>query len=262
MKERADRLLVQQGLAETRQKAQALIMAGLVFYEGTKVEKPGQPMDLGARLEVKSPLPYVSRGGLKLAEALEVFQVEIAGKVVADLGASTGGFTDCLRQRGAKKIYAVDVDPRQLDWHLRQDKRVITLKKNARYLEKNDFSEPLELVTCDLSFISLLKILPALRRLLEKGEVLALIKPQFEAEKHQVGKKGVIRDQAVHQAVLEKVLSGASEAGFYVHGLHKCQVKGQRGNQEFFVHWVVDEILFPWAKVLELIKETVWDERH
>lgn len=262
MKERADKLLVEQGLAETRQKAQALIMAGLVFFEGKKVEKPGQQIKIGPPLKIKSLLPYVSRGGLKLAEALDVFHLEIGGKVVADLGASTGGFTDCLLQRGAKKVYAVDVDPRQLDWRLQQDKRVITLKKNARYLEKNDFPEPLELVTCDLSFISVLKILPAIRRILEKGEVLALIKPQFEAERAQVGKKGVIRDMNIHQAVLEKVLGLAEEAGFYAHGLHKCQVKGQKGNQEFFVLWVMDQPLFPWTKVLDIIKETVWDERH
>lgn len=262
MKERADKLLVEQGLAPSRQKAQALIMAGRVFWEGGRVEKPGQQLKVDSRLEVKATLPFVSRGGLKLAEALDAFQVNVQGKIAADLGASTGGFTDCLLQRGARRVYAVDVDPRQLDWHLQQDVRVVSLRKNARYLEKDDFPESIDLVTCDLSFISVLKVLPAIRRILEGDEVLALLKPQFEAGQREVGKKGVIRDPAVHQKVLEKVLNQAWQAGFYPHGLHRCTQKGQKGNQEFFVFWKIDQIGFSWDKVLEIIKEIVKHEEN
>ncbi|HHF42276.1 MAG: TlyA family rRNA (cytidine-2'-O)-methyltransferase [Candidatus Aminicenantes bacterium] len=262
MKERADKLLVEQGLAPTRQKAQALIMAGRVFWEGGRVEKPGQQLKVGSRLAVQATLPFVSRGGLKLAEALDVFQMNVQGKIVADLGASTGGFTDCLLQRGARRVYAVDVDPRQLDWRLQQDVRVVPLRKNARYLDKDDFPEAIDLVTCDLSFISVLKVLPAIRRILGGHEVLALLKPQFEAGKKQVGKKGIIRDSTVHRKVLEAVLSQAWQAGFFPHGLHKCTQKGQKGNQEFFVFWKIDQIGFSWDKVLEIIKEIVRHEEN
>jgi 23S rRNA (cytidine1920-2'-O)/16S rRNA (cytidine1409-2'-O)-methyltransferase len=262
VKERADKLLVEQGLAESRQKAQALIMAGRVFIKGQRVEKPGQPLVVDSQLEVKAPLPFVSRGGLKLAEALDVFQVDVNGKIAADLGASTGGFTDCLLQRGAPRVYAVDVDPRQLDWRLQQDVRVIPIHKNARYLEKSDFPEPLEIVTCDLSFISVLKVLPAIRRILSGAEVLTLVKPQFEAGKGQVGKKGIVRDPAIHQAVLERVLSQAWREGFYPHGLHKCTQKGQKGNQEFFIFWRIDRVGFSWKEVLDIIKEIVRNEKN
>jgi 23S rRNA (cytidine1920-2'-O)/16S rRNA (cytidine1409-2'-O)-methyltransferase len=188
-KERADKVLANRGLADSYQKAQALIMAGLVFSGKQRIEKPGQMIASDRELTLKEKNPYVSRGGLKLAEALEVFEIPIQNKVAADLGASTGGFTDCLLRKGAKRVYAVDVDISQLDWHLKEDSRVVCIEKNARYLTKDDFAPAPDIVTTDLSFISVLKVLPAVKEFLGNGQLLSLIKPQFEARKEQVGKK-------------------------------------------------------------------------
>jgi len=260
MKERADRLMVAQGLAESRHKAQALIMAGLVYSKNEKIEKPGQLLKEGQRLIVKETLPYVSRGGLKLAAALEGFQLSVSGKVAVDLGASTGGFTDCLLQFGARKVYAVDVDTRQLDWNLRQDPRVVLLQKNARYLEKEDITENVELITLDLSFISLLKVLPAISSFLESGQLVSLIKPQFEVGKGQVGKKGVIRDRHQHEEVLHQVIQGGKALGFNTEGILRSPIKGQKGNREFFILWSLQAASLDGERLSNLIKETVWDE--
>jgi 23S rRNA (cytidine1920-2'-O)/16S rRNA (cytidine1409-2'-O)-methyltransferase len=260
-KERADKIIADRGLAESRQKAQALIMAGLVFSEGQKVEKPGQMIGIDQEISLKEKMPYVSRGGLKLDEALKVFNISPIGKVAADLGASTGGFIDCLLQKGAKRIYAVDVDIRQIDWRLREDPRVICIQKNARYLKKDDFDNSLDIVTTDLSFISVLKVLPAVKEFLGDGALLSLIKPQFEVGKGQVGKKGVVRNPALHEDVLGKVIEEAYKMGFALRGLVKSSHLGQKGNREFFVFWSLEEEALSKGEVQRLIKEAVWNEK-
>jgi 23S rRNA (cytidine1920-2'-O)/16S rRNA (cytidine1409-2'-O)-methyltransferase len=262
MKERADKLLVKRGLAPSYEKAQALIMAGLVFSRDQAIPKPGSLVDVAADLSLKDPRPFVSRGGLKLAEALDRFSVDVRGKTAVDIGASTGGFTDCLLQRGARKVFAVDVDTTQLDWNLRGDPRVALIEKNARFLEPGDIATPPDIITVDVSFISLLKILPALKGIPGDWLLLALVKPQFEAGRREVGKKGIVRDPAVHGAVLGRIVHGARETGFVLQGLIRCSTRGQKGNLEFFGCWVrtgpdasrdSDEIL---------IKEAVRNEDH
>jgi len=260
-RERADKLVLSRGLAARREKAQALIMAGLVSAGGRRVEKPGELLDTEVPLAVEEGIPYVSRGGLKLAEALEAFTVQVAGKVAADLGASTGGFTDCLLQRGVRLVYAVDVSTSQLDWRLRRDPRVVPLEKNARYLGAEDFPERPEIVTMDLSFISVLKVLPAVRQFLADGDVLCLLKPQFEVGKGQVGKQGVVRNPEQHEEVLDRLLEGARELGFGVSGLYGCQVRGQKGNREFFVHWRLTGPSLSPEKARELVREVVYGKK-
>jgi len=259
-KERADRAVLSRGLAESREKAQALIMAGLVTAGGRKVEKPGELLKAGIPLVVEKGTPFVSRGGLKLSEALEAFGVPAAGRVVADLGASTGGFTDCLLQRGARLVYAVDVSTSQLDWRLRRDPRVVLIEKNARYLDAGDFGERPDLITMDLSFISVLKVLPAVRQFLVEGDVVCLLKPQFEVGKGQVGKRGVVRDPVQHAAVLDQLLEGARELGFRAQSLHGCRVRGQKGNREFFVHWTLTGPSLAPEEARELVREVVYGE--
>ena len=259
---RADLLLVERGLAASRQKAQALIMAGLVYSGGDRVDKPGQLLRADQPLSLKETLPFVGRGGLKLAQALDAFGLSVEGAVAADLGASTGGFTDCLLQRGARKVFAVDVDTKQLDARLRADSRVTLVEKNARNLTAGDFPERPEVFTADLSFISVLKVLPALRPILSRGALLALIKPQFEAGRGQVGKKGVIRDPAVHAGVLAKVIEAAADLGFNTRGLIKCATRGQKGNQEFFVHWSLVGPAPDRDRILKLIREVTGYEDH
>jgi 23S rRNA (cytidine1920-2'-O)/16S rRNA (cytidine1409-2'-O)-methyltransferase len=261
-KQRADKLVVKHGLAETRRKAQALIMAGMVTAEGKRIEKPGQEVDTETVLALKETLPYVGRGGLKLEEALDYFHLNIAGRVVADLGASTGGFTDCLLQRGARRIYAVDVDPRQLDWTLRQDSKVTLIKKNARYLGPEDFEEKPDFAVMDLSFISLLKVLPAVKMFLAGEEIVALIKPQFEAGKNRVGKKGVIRDPQVQTDVLSKVITAASAMDFSLKGLIKSSTPGQKGNREFFALWTLSGEERTRVPIETMIKEAVGYEKN
>lgn len=260
-KERADKVVLSRGLAESREKAQALIMAGLVSSRGRKVEKPGELLDTEAPLTVERRLPYASRGGLKLAEALEAFAVRVAGRVAADLGASTGGFTDCLLQSGARKVYAVDVSTSQLDWRLRGDPRVVPLEKNARYLSAADFPERPDIVTLDLSFISVLKVLPAVRKFLADGDVLGLLKPQFEVGKGKVGRKGVVRNPAQHEEVLHELLRASLELGFHVRGLHGCGVRGQKGNREFFVHWTLSGPSLSPEQTRGLVREVVYGEK-
>jgi 23S rRNA (cytidine1920-2'-O)/16S rRNA (cytidine1409-2'-O)-methyltransferase len=238
MKERADTLLAARGLAPSREMAQALIMAGRVTSAGRPVRKPGDLLDADAALEVAAVLPFVSRGGLKLAEALDRFGLDVRGLVGLDIGASTGGFVDCLLQRGAARVYAVDVDTKQLDWNLTRDPRVVTIEKNARELGPADLPEAPGIVTMDVSFISVLKVLPALKVLPGDWALVCLVKPQFEAGPKDVGPKGVVRDPAVHAGVLERVLAGARAIGFGLEGLMRCSTRGQKGNVEFFARWV------------------------
>jgi 23S rRNA (cytidine1920-2'-O)/16S rRNA (cytidine1409-2'-O)-methyltransferase len=230
---RLDILLTQKGLTFSRQKAQALILAGQVVVNGEPALKPGQLTSLDSDISIREVFPYVSRAGAKLEQALKAFKIKVQDKKALDIGASTGGFTDCLLQFGARKVYAVDVNIKQLDWKLRQDPRVVTIQKNARYLQPEDLPETPDIAVIDVSFISVLKILPAVKTIINRGEVLVLIKPQFEAGRHQVGKKGIIRDRQVHQEVLENVLSQTQRAGFVVKGLIACTTLGQRGNREF-----------------------------
>jgi 23S rRNA (cytidine1920-2'-O)/16S rRNA (cytidine1409-2'-O)-methyltransferase len=237
-KERLDLLLVEQGLAESREQAQRLIMAGQVVVGDHVVDKPGTRVQAILPVTVTGSLPYVSRGGFKLAAALEAFGLEVIGRIAADVGASTGGFTDCLLQRGAARVYAIDVGYGQLAWKLQQDPRVVVMDRtNARYLET--LPESVDLVTIDVSFISLKLILPAvLGWLREKGEIVALIKPQFEAGPERVGKGGVVRDAAIHRAVLEDLAAWASAQGIGLTGLIRSPITGPAGNVEFLAHWV------------------------
>ncbi len=256
MKERADKLLAARGLAPSREKAQALIMAGLVTTTGGRpVAKSGELLDAEAPLEVARPLPFVSRGGLKLEEALDRFAIDVAGRIGLDIGASTGGFVDCLLKRGASRVYAVDVDAKQLDWTLTKDPRVVQIEKNARELAPADIPEAPGIVTMDVSFISVLKILPALRALPGDWPLVSLVKPQFEAGPKDVGKKGVVRDPAVHAGVLERVLAGARALGFGCRGLIRCSTHGQKGNVEFFAWWVKGAPELNAGRVPEWIKE-------
>ncbi len=235
-KKRLDVLLVERGMLDSRQKAQAVIMSGQVYVDGCPVTKAGSPTDETAQLEVRgNPLPYVSRGGWKLEKALDSFPISLAGKTAADIGASTGGFTDCMLQRGAKKVYAVDVGYGQLAWSLRQDERVVCLERtNARYLTKEQIPEPLDFASIDVSFISLKLILPPVRALLAPdGQVICLVKPQFEAGRDKVGKKGVVRDPAVHLEVLERFLDHAAQADFSVAALTWSPIRGPEGNIEY-----------------------------
>lgn len=237
-KKRLDVVLVEKGLAASREKAKALIMAGKVLVNENKIDKAGTEInpELPIRL-LGQDIPYVSRGGLKLEKALQVFPVDLTDKVVADLGASTGGFVDCALQNGAAKVYAIDVGYNQLDWKLRTDARVVSMEKtNARYLEADSLGQMVDVVTTDVSFISLDKILPpAMAFLKDDGHVLALIKPQFEAGREKVGKKGVVRDAAVHREVIEKILQLCRDIGLTVWGLDYSPVKGPEGNIEYLL---------------------------
>lgn len=235
-KTRLDVLLVERGLTESRQQAQALIMCGAVFVEGKQINKSGAPVLPDVSIEVrKNPLKYVSRGGLKLEKALAVFPILLNNAICGDIGASTGGFTDCMLQNGAQKVYAVDVGRGQLAWKLRNDPRVICLERvNARYLSEEQIPELLDFASIDVSFISLNLILPPLSsRLKETGHVVCLIKPQFEAGREKVGKKGVVRDPAVHLEVLERFLEHAAHAGFEVLALDYSPIRGPEGNIEY-----------------------------
>ncbi len=249
-KQRIDLLLVQQGLSPSREKAKAAVMAGLVLADGQRVDKPGAEVPVTAKLQIQGPAcPYVSRGGLKLAKALQVFPINLAKKVVLDVGASTGGFTDCALQNGADKVYAVDVGYGQLAWSLRSDPRVVSLERtNARFLTDAQLGEKVDFATIDVAFISLDKILPVIKALLKpQGQVVALIKPQFEAGKDKVGKKGVVKDPAVHQAVIERVLTTAEQCGYTVKGLNYSPVKGPEGNIEYLAWLAVDrDPVEPW----------------
>ena len=238
-KERLDVLLVSLGLAESRAKAQATIMAGEVYVNGQKADKSGMEVDITSNIEVRgSACPYVSRGGLKLEKALRNFGVDPTGYVCSDSGASTGGFTDCLLQQGASKVFAIDVGYGQLAWKIRNDPRVVVMERtNIRYVTLEDLGEPLDLSVIDVSFISLSLVLPVVKTLLKPtGQVLCLIKPQFEAGKEKVGKKGVVRDPAVHEEVLQNFISLAKSLDFTIRNLTFSPVKGPEGNIEFLAH--------------------------
>jgi 23S rRNA (cytidine1920-2'-O)/16S rRNA (cytidine1409-2'-O)-methyltransferase len=239
-KERIDRLLVGRGLAETRERAQALILAGQVFVDDERLDKPGKAVRVDARVEVKgSGIRYVSRGGLKLEAALREFQIAVAGFVCLDIGASTGGFTDCLLQHGAATVYALDVGRHQLDWRLRQDPRVVVKEGiNARYLKPDDFVVRFDLATVDVSFISLKKILPAVVPLLQpSGSIIALIKPQFEVGRGEVGKGGIVKDPVKHERVIETIREFAGkELKLTCRGVIESPILGAEGNKEFLIY--------------------------
>ncbi|HTS26808.1 MAG TPA: TlyA family RNA methyltransferase [Bryobacteraceae bacterium] len=237
MKNRLDRVLVERGLAESREKAQALIMAGEVLVDGQKASKPGRPVDPGSTVKVLAPPPFVSRGGRKLAGALQHFGINVRGAVCIDIGASTGGFTDALLQAGAARVHAVDVGAGQLAWSLRTDPRVIVHERiNARELKPEDIGEPADFLTCDVSFISVTLILPAAVPLLQPaGGMVILIKPQFEAGRGLVGKGGIVRDPLVHQAVCEKVTRVVREFGFET-SMVESSIPGAEGNREFLLY--------------------------
>ena len=233
---RLDVAMTERGLAESRQKAQAIIMAGQVYVDGQKVDKAGAPVTAESRIEVRGKtLRYVSRGGLKLEKAMSCWPIHLEGAVCADIGASTGGFTDCMLQNGAERVYAVDVGYNQLDWRLRTHPKVVCMERtNARYLTKEQIPTPLDFFSVDVSFISLNLILPAVRPLMkEGGSGVCLVKPQFEAGREKVGKKGVVRDPRVHLEVLEHFLDHAARAGFTVQDLTFSPIKGPEGNIEY-----------------------------
>ncbi len=235
-KERIDVLLVEWGFASSRERAKRLLMAGAVLVDQVKIEKAGMTVDPAAQIRVLgSDIPYVSRGGLKLAKAVSSFHLELAGKRAADIGASTGGFTDCMLQHGITRVYAIDVGYGQLAWKLRQDDRVINMERtNIRNVTPDQIGELLDFASIDVAFISLTKVLPVAYSLLKKdGEIVALIKPQFEAGKERVGKKGVVREASIHIEVIQNVLHFAQELGFAITGLTYSPVKGPEGNIEY-----------------------------
>lgn len=237
-KQRLDLLLVERGLAESRQRAQAQILAGEITVDGQKVTKAGTAIATDARIEISGEkLRYASRAGLKLEGALEDFGVDPAGKTCLDAGSSTGGFTDCLLQHGARRVYAVDVTVSQLAWKLQQDPRVHSIERNARYLTAGDVGEAVDLITLDLSFISVTKVLQPMAAIARPGaEMLILVKPQFELERKDVGKGGIVRDPALHRRAIESVREAAEKAGWRVLGERASRITGADGNQEFFLH--------------------------
>lgn len=239
MKERLDVLLVQRGMAPSREKAKAMIMAGEILVDGEREDKAGSMFPETVTITQKGrPLPYVSRGGLKLEKAMTHFGLELDGKICMDVGASTGGFTDCMLQNGAAKVYAVDVGHGQLDWKLRNDERVVCMERtNIRYVTPEDIQEPVQFVSIDVSFISLTKVLLPVRGLMEENaQMTALIKPQFEAGREKVGKKGVVRDKKVHEEVIRLVTAYASSIWFQVMGLDYSPIKGPEGNIEYLLY--------------------------
>ena len=271
MKERLDVLLVKKGLAPSREKAKAVIMAGSVYVDGQKEDKAGSVFDEeSAQIEVRGHvLPYVSRGGLKLEKALKVFPITLTDKICMDIGASTGGFTDCMLQNGAAKVYSVDVGYGQLDWKLRQDDRVVCMEKtNFRYMTPEDIPDVLDFASVDVSFISLDKILtPAYALLREQGEMVALIKPQFEAGREKVGKKGVVRDPKVHEEVISRIVRHADEVSFEVLDLSYSPIRGPEGNIEYLIHLkknpertVYPDILVVFEKKIKEIVEEAHQE--
>jgi 23S rRNA (cytidine1920-2'-O)/16S rRNA (cytidine1409-2'-O)-methyltransferase len=238
-KERFDRLLVERGLVQSREKARALIMAGRVAVEGRMIDKPGAQVNVEARLQLRGgEYPYVSRGGEKLEGALKVFGIDPKGMVVMDVGASTGGFTDCVLQKGAQKVYAIDVGYGQLAWKLQKDARVVSLeRRNIRYLKREEVQEEPDLILIDTSFISIEKFLPHLLGFLKKGGfIVGLIKPQFEVGKGEVGKGGVVREAAQHQKVIDRVSRFSQGLGFKILGVTESPLLGPKGNKEFFIY--------------------------
>jgi 23S rRNA (cytidine1920-2'-O)/16S rRNA (cytidine1409-2'-O)-methyltransferase len=234
---RLDQLLVERGLVESREKARALILAGQVLVDGQKSDKPGHGIADGSRVEVLERMPYVSRGGLKLAAALDHFAIDVTGRICIDVGSSTGGFTDCLLQRGAARVWAVDVGHGQLDWKLRNDPRVVVREGvNARYLKPADFPQPFDLAVCDASFISTTLLIPAIVPLLAvQGPMVILVKPQFEVGRQQVGKGGIVRDPVLHQAACDRVRGAVEALGFEAE-IIESPILGAEGNREFLLY--------------------------
>lgn len=246
MKQRLDVLLVQRGLAQSREKAKAIIMSGIVYVDNEKEDKAGAVFEDTAVVEVRgNTLKYVSRGGLKLEKAMQKFGVTLQEKVCMDVGSSTGGFTDCMLQNGAVKVYAVDVGHGQLDWGLRNNPRVVCMERtNIRYVTPEDIEDAIEFASIDVSFISLTKVLGPVKELMtDKGEICCLIKPQFEAGREKVGKKGVVRDKKVHEEVIVMVMAYARELGFRLLHLDFSPIKGPEGNIEYLLHMTKDEHL-------------------
>lgn len=244
MKERLDVMMVNRGLAESREKAKAIIMSGIVYVDNIKEDKAGSTFDEKAQIEVRgNTLKYVSRGGLKLEKAMDCFGVSLAGKVAMDVGSSTGGFTDCMLQNGAVKVYSVDVGHGQLAWKLRNDERVVCMEKtNIRYVTPDDIEDRIAFASIDVSFISLTKVLPPVKELLtDDGEIVCLIKPQFEAGREKVGKKGVVRDQKVHVEVVEMIVDFARQIGFKTLDLSYSPIKGSEGNIEYLLYITKDQ---------------------
>jgi 23S rRNA (cytidine1920-2'-O)/16S rRNA (cytidine1409-2'-O)-methyltransferase len=240
-KERLDRMVVERGLADSRERAHALILAGAVKVDGVRADKAGKLVSVDAEIRLSAaPMPYVSRGGLKLEAALDQFCVQVEGRVALDVGASTGGFTDCLLQRGARRVVAVDVGYGQLDLRIRQDPRVVVMERcNVRYLEPADLPERPDLSTIDVSFISLRIVLPVVAKLLvDLPEILALVKPQFEVGRGEVGKGGVVRDPALHRRVLDDVAQVGVSLGLKASAPFPSPILGPKGNQEFFLHFI------------------------
>jgi 23S rRNA (cytidine1920-2'-O)/16S rRNA (cytidine1409-2'-O)-methyltransferase len=237
MKRRIDQVLVDRGLAESREKAQALLIAGSVLVNGQKVDKPGHAVDMASPIEVLAKLPYVSRGGLKLKGAIDHFGIDVTGRVCLDIGSSTGGFTDCLLQHGASRVYAIDVGAGQLDWRLRNDPRVVVREGiNARHLAFSDVGDRVDFAVCDVSFISVTLILPVLPPLLRDGaEIVILVKPQFEVGRDQVGKGGIVRDPHLHILACDKVRLAAEQLGF-VTSIVESPIQGAEGNREFLLY--------------------------
>lgn len=239
MKERIDVLLLERGLAESREKAKRIIMEGIVFVDDKKVDKPGEKVDINSNITVKdNPLVYVSRGGLKLEKAIKVFKIDLQDKIAIDIGASTGGFTDCMLQNGAKKVYAVDVGYGQLDWKLRNDSRVIVKERtNIRYVTKDDIGEEVDFISIDVSFISLKLVLPVAKKLIkDSGYIMALIKPQFEAGKEKVGKKGLIKDKKIHVEVIEDIVAFCKSIELSPINLDFSPITGSTGNIEYLLY--------------------------
>lgn len=267
MKERLDILLVKRNLAESREKAKAIIMSGIVFVEGQREDKAGSTFWEESTIEIKGhTLPYVSRGGLKLEKAISKFDITLSEKVCTDVGSSTGGFTDCMLQNGAKKVYAIDVGKGQLAWKLRQDNRVICMEKtNIRYVTQEDLGESIDFSSIDVSFISLTKVLlPIKNYLTADGQIVALIKPQFEAGREKVGKKGVVREKSTHFEVIEMIIQYAISIGFQVLNLEFSPIKGPEGNIEYLIHllkteksYTMEEIKIDWPKVVDEAFETL-----
>ena len=261
MHNRLDVELVNKGLVESREKAKALIMAGQVYVDGQKAYKAGDKVKEGQMIELKgSPMPFVSRGGYKLDKSIKSFNIDLSGKVCADIGASTGGFTDCMLQNGAKKVYSIDVGYGQLAWQLRNDDRVVNMERtNIRYLDVNSIEDEIGFISIDVSFISLRLVLPVAYNLLRMcGELVCLIKPQFEAGREEVGKKGVIRDAVIHHKVIKNVIEISKEIGFNVKNLDYSPIKGPEGNIEFLLHLYKgsdEEIPIDDEKIDKIVKE-------
>ena len=265
MKERLDVLLTERGFFDSREKAKAVIMAGEVFVNGQREDKAGSKFDREAEIEVKGKvLKYVSRGGLKLEKAVEVYGLDLMDKTCIDIGSSTGGFTDCMLQNGAAKVYAIDVGTNQLAWKLREDKRVVSMEKtNIRYVTEEDIPEKADFASVDVSFISLTKVLPAAVNLLkDEAYMVCLIKPQFEAGREKVGKKGVVRDFSVHKEVIELVINFAIGLNFFIKGLTFSPVKGPEGNIEYLLYMQKRNEKMSGAETDKIIKdmEKVVDE--